>query len=184
MSSMRDTRVNKTSWFRCMRRWLGTLFLLAVAGLVQAQGTINTVTGNGQSWVTHDWWNGNWGDFGPATNAQLTFVQGVAVDKNTGILFIADTFLSAIREVRFFGDYGLIRTVVGAPTSWGYSGDGGQAQSAQISAPSDVVVDNASNLYIADTYNHAIRKVDLTTGVISRPCKTPSPAPAIASRRV
>ncbi|MEK7477112.1 MAG: hypothetical protein AAB152_15915, partial [Candidatus Coatesbacteria bacterium] len=49
----------------------------------------------------------------------------------------------------------------------GYTGDGGLATSAQLQNPSDVAVDGSGNLYIADWYNHCVRKVTLATGIIT-----------------
>jgi sugar lactone lactonase YvrE len=49
----------------------------------------------------------------------------------------------------------------------GYSGDGGQATAARLNSPSDVTVDSSGDLYIADRNNNRVRKVDVSTGVIS-----------------
>jgi trimeric autotransporter adhesin len=60
---------------------------------------------------------------------------------------------------------GTIRTVAGTGTT-GYSGDNGPATKAQLWNPQGLAVDGAGNLYIADTYNHRIRKID-PTGMIT-----------------
>lgn len=63
---------------------------------------------------------------------------------------------------------GTVRFVVGAsPTGGWFRGDGGPASSATLNFPSAVVVDERGNLYIADTMNHRVRKVDAVTGIIS-----------------
>jgi len=49
----------------------------------------------------------------------------------------------------------------------GYSGDGGPATSAGLFQPSDAALDAAGNIYIADTYNNRIRKVEAATGMIA-----------------
>ena len=59
----------------------------------------------------------------------------------------------------------MISTVAGTGTA-GFSGDGGAATSAQLRNPQDVVLDAAGNLYIVDTGDHRIRKVN-SAGVIS-----------------
>lgn len=61
---------------------------------------------------------------------------------------------------------GIINTVVGNGT-YGYSGDGGAATSAELRAPEGLAVDTAGNIYIADMYDNRIRKVTATTGIIS-----------------
>jgi YD repeat-containing protein len=60
---------------------------------------------------------------------------------------------------------GIITTVAGVGT-FGYSGDGGPATQAQLNWPTSVAVDNSGNLYVQDTDNHRIRKVD-TSGIIT-----------------
>ena len=114
---------------------------------VDASGNISTVAGNGTADFS--------GYGGPATSAQLSMPMGVAVD-SSGNLYIADTGNHRIRKVDASGN---ISTVAGNGTI-GSSGYGGPATSAQLKAPHRVAVDSAGNLYIADTYNHQVRKVD------------------------
>jgi len=103
------------------------------------------------------------GDGGPATNAYLAFASGVAVDV-TGNLYIADTENNVIRKVN---TNGIITTVAGInESSFLYSGDGGMATNASLAYPNGVVVDATGNLFIADTGNNVIRKVD-TNGIIT-----------------
>jgi len=114
---------------------------------VALNGIITTVAGDG------DYRYG--GDGGPATNAALNSPRLIAVD-NVGRLFIADTDNHRIRQV---GPAGAITTVVGNGID-GYSGDGGAATSAALLYPSGVALDNASNLFVADSGNNRIRKVN------------------------
>lgn len=114
---------------------------------VDTEGIISTIAGTGTS--------GSSGDGGSATSAQLNCPYGVAVD-GAGNVYISEQQGHRIRKVDTDGN---ISTVVGTGTG-GYSGDGGPATSAQILAPWDVEVDEAGNLYIADTGNRRIRKVD------------------------
>ena len=120
---------------------------------VDSTGTITTIAGTGEGGFS--------GDGGAATAAQLKFPYGVAVD-GAGNLYIADTGNHRIRKV---DSTGTITTIAGTGEG-GFSGDGGAATAAQLSFPYDVVVDGAGNLYIADTSNHRIRKVD-STGTIT-----------------
>jgi uncharacterized protein (TIGR03437 family) len=113
---------------------------------VSASGaTIGTVAGNGST--------GYSGDGGPAAKAQLNGPQGVAVDA-AGNLYIADTENNAIREVT---PAGLIATVAGNGLA-GYSGDGGQATSAQVGNPVGVAVDAAGDIFTVDASNR-VRQV-------------------------
>jgi large repetitive protein len=120
-----------------------------------ATGNISTVAGNGNA--------GFGGDGGPATSGVLNNPYGVAVD-GAGNVYIADTPNQRIRKVD--AATGNISTVAGNG-SVGFSGDGGPATSAVLNSPYGVAVDSAGNLYIADTLNDSIRKVDAITGDIS-----------------
>ena len=101
------------------------------------------------------------GDGGAATNAGLNYPSGVAVDA-AGNLYIADSDNKRIRKV---DTNGIITTVAGNGSA-GYSGDGGAATNARLYYPTGVAVDASGNLYIADTENNRIRKVD-TNGIIT-----------------
>lgn len=120
---------------------------------VDAAGIITTVAGNGTA--------GYAGDGGPATSAELAFPFGVATDAS-GNIYIADTANDVIRKVNTAG---IITTVAGNGTA-GYSGDGGPATSAELNTPISAALDTAGNLYIADSANNTIRKVD-TAGIIT-----------------
>ncbi len=114
--------------------------------MVTPGGTISTVAGDGLQ--------GDAGDGGPATSAELLYPLGVAVD-SAGNLFIADTSNHRIRMVT---PGGTISTVAGS-SNGGYAGDGGPATSAELHCPAGVAVDSAGDLFIADTYNSRIRMV-------------------------
>jgi uncharacterized protein (TIGR03437 family) len=120
---------------------------------VDSSGNITTFAGNGN--------RGNDGDGGPAINATLYFPAGLAVDA-AGNVFMADYGSYTVRKI---GTDGKISTVAGTGT-WGFSGDGGPATKAQLAAPLSLAFDKAGNLYIGDTSNSNIRKVD-TAGNIS-----------------
>ncbi len=94
------------------------------------------------------------GDLGPL--AQVRFNQPGSVVRNlNGDLFIADTAANRVRKITSDGN---IYTVAGDGVA-GYSGDGGPAAAAHLNNPLGLAVDTAGNLFIADTGNHAIRKV-------------------------
>jgi hypothetical protein len=115
--------------------------------------TITTLAGNGTpSWS---------GDGGAATMAQLGNPFAIAID-GAGNQYIADDQNGAIRRI---DTSGIITTVAGTGVP-GYSGDGGLATSAQLNDPRGVSVDAFGNIFIADSGNQRIRKVDHSTGKI------------------
>jgi trimeric autotransporter adhesin len=120
---------------------------------VDPSGIISTVAGNGTA--------GHIGDGSPATSAQISGANSVAVDF-AGNLYIADYDHPRIRKVNPAGQ---IITIVGNDTE-GFSGDGDRAYFAQIGCPCGLSVDAVGNLYIVDTYNNRIRKVT-PSGIIS-----------------
>ena len=120
-----------------------------------ASGVINTIAGTGE------WDYG--GDSGPATHAKLNNPRGVAIDGD-GNVYIADGGNNRIRKVDAVT--GIISTIAGTGEE-SYGGDGGPATQAQLHHPLDVAVDGQGNVYIADLWNHRIRKVEAATGTIS-----------------
>ncbi|MDR3764007.1 MAG: SMP-30/gluconolactonase/LRE family protein [Acidobacteriota bacterium] len=120
-----------------------------------ATGLISTVAGNGGS--------GYNGDGIAATSATLSNPAGIAVDAS-GNLYIADTGNNRIRKVT--ATTGLISTVAGNGTS-GYNGDAIAATSAEVNGPVGVGTDASGNLYIADINNNRVRKVTVSTGLVS-----------------
>lgn len=102
------------------------------------------------------------GDGGPAGDAQLTGPRGLAVDP-AGNLFIADSGNHAVRRIAVDGT---ITTVAGTGNR-GFSGDGGSAKRARLNTPTAVAIDSKGNLYIADTLNHRIRKVNRAGTIVT-----------------
>jgi sugar lactone lactonase YvrE len=121
-----------------------------------ATDIITTVAGNGTQGFS--------GDGGPATSASLSATPRVAVDDATGNLFIADSQDYRIRRVDAAS--GIITTVAGNGTQ-GFGGDGGPATSAELSSPRDLVVDRSGDIFIDDSGNDRIRRVDASTGTIA-----------------
>jgi len=108
-------------------------------------------------------WSGYNGDNRDATSARLYYPFGVHVDPSHNT-YIADTYNHRIRKVD--GKTGIITTVAGTGSK-GFSGDGGPATSARLRYPFNVFLDSAGNIYIVDTYNYRIRKVDAATQIIT-----------------
>ncbi len=129
---------------------------LIVRKVNAATGLITTVAGS----VTQ----GFSGDGGPATLATMYFPSGVALDRQNNI-YISDYYNEVVRKVT--ASTGIITTFAGTGLSGGYSGDGGPAASARLSNPVGLVFDALGNLYIADSQNGVVRKVDPGTGLIT-----------------
>jgi sugar lactone lactonase YvrE len=121
---------------------------------VDTVGNITIIAGTGTQGFS--------GDLGPATSATLDSPQGLALD-TAGNLYIADTHNQRIRKLNL--TTGVITTIAGSTS--GFSGDGASATSAQLSLPTALALDSSGNLYIADTGNHRIRKLNLTTSFIT-----------------
>ncbi len=121
---------------------------------IDSVGNITIIAGTGTQGFS--------GDSGPATSAALDSPQGLALD-GAGNLYIADTHNQRIRKLNL--TTGIITTIAGS--TLGFSGDGASALSCQLSLPTALALDSSGNLYIADTGNHRIRKLNLTTSLIT-----------------
>ena len=128
--------------------------------VTKSTGKISTFAGNGTVQYS--------GDGGSATSASLNTPYGVAVD-SAGNVFIADFLNHVIRKVNTSGT---ISTVAGTNV-FGFSGDGGPGTSGQLNRRFGLAVDGAGNLYIADSNNYCVRKLD-TSGNISTVAGVPT----------
>ncbi len=127
---------------------LSPLLVLCVVVSTSWAQTISTVAGTGSQ--------GNSGDGGAPTAAQLHLPSSIGADEE-GNLYIADTGNNRIRRINAQRD--TIETVAGTGTA-NFSGDGGAALSAEFDAPAGVFVDSSGLIYIADTGNNRIRRID------------------------
>jgi sugar lactone lactonase YvrE len=118
-------------------------------------GTIATVAGTGIS--------GSGGNGGQATSAQFSHPVGLTRD-SAGNLYIADSYNNQVRKIT--KSTGLASVVAGTG-GVGSTGDGGAATSALLFLPTDVAVDAAENVFIADAGNGRVRMVAAATGLIS-----------------
>jgi len=120
-----------------------------------ATGIITTIAGTGTA--------GYNGDNIPAATATLNYPSAVTLDVN-GDIYFTDRGNQRIRKINI--STGIITTVAGNGTG-GYNGDGIAATAAQLNFPNDVSFDASGNLFIADWFNHRVRKVNKATGLIS-----------------
>ncbi|HLK62175.1 MAG TPA: IPT/TIG domain-containing protein [Bryobacteraceae bacterium] len=129
---------------------------------VSTNGNISTIAGNvtsGPGYV----------DAPVATNGQLSLPTGIAVD-TSGNIYISEGastggFVPGNNRIRKVSSSGVL-TTYGGNGVVGSSGDNGTALSAHLNNPLGLAVDKAGNLYIADTGNHKIRRID-TRGIIT-----------------
>lgn len=135
----------------------GNVFISMGSGQIRkvnSDGVISTVAGTSTTGAAS-------GDGGAATAAVIGAIHGLAISRD-GSIYLVDP---ANYRVRLVNTSGIITTIGGNGTN-GYSGDGGAATMAQISQLSDVEVDGLGNIYLADRFNHAVRKIDVS-GIIS-----------------
>ena len=130
------------------------IYLILLPQLLVAQN-ISTLAGTGVPGYNGDGIN--------ASAAQLKGPQGIVLDGSRNI-FIADLENNRVRRID--NATGIISTVAGTGTS-GYNGDGILAVNAQIAYPSAVAFDAAGDLYFTDRGNSRIRKITMSTGIIS-----------------
>jgi sugar lactone lactonase YvrE len=134
---------------------------------IDGNGNINVYAGMPVEAPGHGSYSG---DNGPAASATLNAPEQIAFDPS-GNLYIADRFNNLIRMVN---SAGTITTFAGNYGNGfgGYGGDGGPANQATLNDPQGVTADAQGNVYIADTNNNVVRRVD-TTGTITLFAGTP-----------
>jgi uncharacterized protein (TIGR03437 family) len=128
----------------------GNIYISDAANLrirkITTDGNISTIAGTGKAGYT--------GDNGPATQAQVNDVESLAFD-SAGNLYLADFGNNVVRMIDTKGN---ITTVAGNGTSGPPST--GVANKVPLHSPGGVFVDSSNNIYISDTNNYVIRKVD------------------------
>jgi trimeric autotransporter adhesin len=118
-------------------------------------GIITTVAGNGKV--------GSGGNGVPATSISLYFPAGVAVDKANNLFFIDNGTLQIYKVDAATGTI----TIVAGSGRKGYDGDGGPAVNASFNSLNNLAIDREGNLFVADTGNYRVRRIDARTGIIT-----------------
>jgi trimeric autotransporter adhesin len=138
---------------------LATIFLAAVLFLSfikQSQGqNIYTIAGDSTAGFNFD--------NIPAITAELSTPGDVAVD-DSGNIYISDENNQRIRKVTLAT--GIITTIAGTGTA-SYTGDGSAATAAEINTPYGIALDDSDNVYFADGSNNVVRKITVSTGIIT-----------------
>lgn len=111
------------------------------------------------------------GNGGPAIDAFLSFPASLAMDGDFNLM-VLDSQFSTLRQIVFVT--GFIESVAGVG-GFGFAGDGGPAQSAMLNQPQGIALDAAHNIYIADSENHRIRRIDAQTRIITTIAGTGTP---------
>jgi trimeric autotransporter adhesin len=120
-------------------------------------GIITTVVGDGHG--------GSHGNHGPATASELGSPFRVVMD-DTGNLYVAEVVFQCICKVDTSGILTIITDTTGS-FGTGADGDGGPALTATLSSPCGLALDTFNNVYFSDIDNNRIRKIDMSTGIIS-----------------
>ncbi len=120
-------------------------------------GVISTIAGTGVAGYT--------GDSGAATAATIMNPHGITLDDAGNVYFGDYEAYNVIRKVTV--STGIISTVAGVGGTSGYNGDNIQATTATLYSPWGVALDTYGNVYISDLGNQRIRKVDVSTGLIT-----------------
>jgi len=132
--------------------------------MINPDGIIDSMAGLGRK--------GYAGDDGPPSLAEFYMQQdnnnpepggSITVDSE-GRVYLADTYNHRIRRIDFAAN--TVTTIAGNGTV-GFSGDGGPATAAAFNLPRDLELGPDGRLYVADTDNHRIRVIDLSSGIIS-----------------
>ncbi len=135
----------------------GNIYIAEMAGnrirKINTSGIITTIAGNGTSGIT--------GDGGPATSALVNHPSNIAIDGG-GDIYISDW---GNNEIRMINTSGNMIKIAGTGIG-GYSGDG-IATAQKLAAPYSVSLDALGNLYLSDENNDILRKINLSTGILT-----------------
>ncbi|HEY1527898.1 MAG TPA: NHL repeat-containing protein [Candidatus Angelobacter sp.] len=130
---------------------------------IDTSGIISTIAGNGIPGFT--------GDGGPAINAELGSVDGLALDKS-GSLYIND----GNNRIRKVDTHGIISTFAGTG-NLNFSGDGGLATNAEFARPGALAIDKNDNVYVGDVFNYRVREIVVVVFTLAATSSITIPSP-------
>jgi DNA-binding beta-propeller fold protein YncE len=138
----------------------GKLFIADVAGhrvrvVDLIAGTIATLAGNGKGVTV--------GDGGPVEQATFNGPRALAVHPD-GSLLVVERNGNSVRRIDLKN--GVVARFAGTGKK-GYTGDGGKALDAAFDGPKEIDIDKDGNVYVVDTENEAIRRIDAKSGMIT-----------------
>jgi streptogramin lyase len=136
--------------------------LLILNGSARADWSIETIAGTGKQGFS--------GDGGPAVQAELNNPFGIVRGPDGAFYYCEYTG----QRIRRIGKDGIITTIAGSGQE-GFTGDGGPALKATFNKPHELRFDAAGDLYIVDMVNHAVRKIDMKTGILTTIAGTGQP---------
>ncbi|MDB5097698.1 MAG: repeat-containing protein [Cyanobacteria bacterium RYN_339] len=131
-------------------------------------GNVSTIAGNPVQ-AAGAWLNDFAGDGGPAAEARLAGVRGMALD-HQGRLVFADTWDNdggVWHHIRRIDKDGTMTTLVGVDGKHGYNGDNKKGRETWIDYTQQLAVDEQDNIYFADNRNHRVRKYDAQTELVT-----------------
>jgi len=136
---------------------------------IDTKGIISTIAGTGSQGFSTS---------GPALAAAISNPGPIAVDANGNVYFGErlgfSWFPYGSHAIFKLASNGVLSLVAGGAGFGGYGGDGGPATSAVLNSVESLAFDSLGNLYLADTGNHRIRKIDLN-GMITTVAGTGTP---------
>jgi len=149
----------------CFAAALIAVLVGSSCGSSSKSGTISTFAGTGAQ--------GSSGDSADATKAELNYPRKIAISSSNE-MYIADTGNDLVRKITeqsnsTYNIYRIAGSLISDSVAGnaGYSGDGGPSTAAQLDHPQGIALDSSGNVYIADTNNNVVRRIDHSSGIIT-----------------
>ncbi len=151
---MTDNSMQGSGYNKVRKAWLMTSY--PTYEPTYAVDSVQSIAGTGVG--------GNSADGTDATSALINNPYSLVMDSTDSVVYFVDQGNNQVRKI----SDGVIETVAGNVNGYsGYSGDGGDATSAYLNEPAGLAIDSDDNLYVSESSNHVIRKIDTSTGIIT-----------------